>query len=186
MDNIDSMSGVEFEDYLEGMLTTQGYSVKLTPGSSDFGVDLVATCSSEKIAIQVKRHRTRISRRAVSDAVAGMHHYRCDSAMVITNSYFTEGAVKLAKSTGCTLIDRDALARWIVQIEGSHPEPKKVIQASSRPEPEKVIDVSSKVTGANFLIVRCRACPQKLRLRKGEGLVSIRCTTCGTVQNVLT
>jgi HJR/Mrr/RecB family endonuclease len=117
--NIDSMTGIVFERYLQKLLSTQGYSVSTTQASGDLGVDLVASRSGEKIAIQVKRSKTKISRRAISDAVAGMQHYRCNKAMVITNNYFTPGAVTLARSTGCVLVDRDMLAKWIVEFQNA-------------------------------------------------------------------
>jgi restriction system protein len=117
--NVDSMNGIEFEQYLRRLLTSQGYSVKGTPGSGDLGVDLVAERDSDRVAIQVKRYNTKVSRRAISDAVAGMRHYRCNRAMVITNNRFTTGAEVLARSTGCTLVDRDALTQWIVALQRS-------------------------------------------------------------------
>ena len=117
--NIDSMTGVDFERYLQKLLTAQGYSVNITRATGDFGVDLVAARSNDKIAIQVKRYSGKISRHAISDAVAGMQHYRCTKAMVITNNYFTAGAVTLACSTGCLLVDRDTLVKWIVEFQNA-------------------------------------------------------------------
>lgn len=117
--NIDSMGGVEFERYLQKLLTRQGYRVNMTQASGDLGVDLIAARDSDRIAIQVKRYNGKISRRAISDAVAGMQHYRCNRAMVITNSHFTPGAVTLARSTNCILVDRDTLAQWIVQLQNA-------------------------------------------------------------------
>jgi restriction system protein len=115
--NIDSMAGVEFEKYLKKLLTYRGYSVMRTPGSGDFGVDLVASRNGDTIAIQVKRSESQISRRAISDAVGGMKHYSCNKAMVITNNHFTKGADTLARSNGCILIDRIELARWIIEFK---------------------------------------------------------------------
>ena len=83
----------------------------------DLGVDLVATGFGNKIAIQVKRYTNKVSRRAISDSVAGMNYYGCNEAMVVTNSYFSPGAITLAKSTGCILIDRDTLAKWINEFQ---------------------------------------------------------------------
>ena len=117
--DIDSMTGIDFERYLQKLLTMQGYSVRTTPASGDLGVDLVASRNGDNIAIQVKRYNTKVSRRAISDAVAGMQHYRCNMAMVITNNYFSPGAVTLARSTGCLLADRDTLARWIVALQNT-------------------------------------------------------------------
>jgi HJR/Mrr/RecB family endonuclease len=118
--NIDSMTGMEFERYLRKLLTSQGYSVSITPGSGDLGVDLIAARGVDRIAIQVKRYNSKVSRRAISDAVAGMHHYKCNQAMVITNNTFTPGALTLARSTGCALIDRNTLSQWIVQLQNAN------------------------------------------------------------------
>ncbi len=117
--NIDSMNGIEFEQYLEKLLISQGYGVKTTQASGDLGVDLIASRDGDKIAIQAKRYGTNMSRRAISDAVAGMYHYNCNKAMVITNSYFSPGAKELAESTECILIDRDTLARWINEFQNT-------------------------------------------------------------------
>ena len=67
----------------------------------------------------MKRQNSKVSRRAISDAVAGMQHYHCNKAMVITNNYFTPGAATLARSTGCALIDRGTLAAWIVELQNA-------------------------------------------------------------------
>jgi restriction system protein len=117
LSGIDDMSGIDFERYLQRLLEARGYVVQCTPASNDFGVDLVASSNRQRIAIQVKRSRNRISRRAVSDAVAAKTHYGCNSAMVITNNYFTRGAAILAQSTDCSLVDRSALAEWIKEFQ---------------------------------------------------------------------
>ena len=117
--NIDSMGGVDFERYLQKLLTSRGYSVRMTQASGDLGVDLVASRNGEATAIQVKRQNSKVSRRAISDAVAGLQHYHCNKAMVITNNYFTPGAATLARSTGCALIDRGTLAAWIVELQNA-------------------------------------------------------------------
>lgn len=117
--NIDTMTGVEFEQYLQKLLTSQGYSVRVTQASGDLGVDLIASRDGDKIAVQAKRYNTRVTRRAISDAVAGMYHYDCNEAMVITNNYFSPGAVALAKSTECILVDRDTLADWVIKFQNT-------------------------------------------------------------------
>jgi restriction system protein len=117
--NIDGMSGIEFEQYLQRLLTYRGFSVNLTRATGDLGIDLIASGNGIKIAIQAKRYHSKVSRRAISDAVAGMSYYGCNKSMVITNNYFSSGAITLAKSTGCILINRDTLATWINEYQGS-------------------------------------------------------------------
>jgi len=99
------MSGIDFERYVGRLLDHRGFRIKNTKGSHDFGVD--------------KRCAGNVSRSAVSDAVAGKDQYGCNAAMVIANSYFSKGAVKLARSTGCELIDRDTLSEWIIDFQAS-------------------------------------------------------------------
>lgn len=111
--DFDSMEGLEFEHFVAKLLTQRGFNAEVTKGSGDLGVDILATNYEGRFAIQVKRYDQPVSRRAVSDAVAGRDHYQCDFAMVVTNNRFTTDAKKLAGTTACRLVDRDELQGWI-------------------------------------------------------------------------
>jgi restriction system protein len=117
--DVDRMPGSEFEEYLARLLRHQGYQVERLGGSGDLGVDLIARRRSEACAVQAKRSSRPVSRRAVSDAVAGAQHYGCTRAMVVTNNLFTPGAEALAESTACALVDREALMEWIYRFRGT-------------------------------------------------------------------
>jgi restriction system protein len=115
--DVDVMDGDEFEHYVCALLEGQGFQVRRTGCPDDRGVDIVAERGERRYAVQVKRHRGLVSRHAVSDAVGGVKHYGCDAAMVVTNSRFGPGAVALAESNDCHLVDRDLLAGWIVDLQ---------------------------------------------------------------------
>jgi HJR/Mrr/RecB family endonuclease len=115
--NIDKMAGHEFEGYVKSLLAERGFYVQTTKTSGDLGVDLTAEKNGQLVSVQIKRQSKPVSRRAVSDAVAGMAHYKCNAAMVITNNYFTPGAKELAKDNRCELVDRDTLTKWIVDFQ---------------------------------------------------------------------
>ena len=115
--DVDGMSGSEFEEYVAWLLEAQGYAVEINGASGDLGVDLIAERGDACLAVQVKRAANPVSRRAVSDAVAGMDHYGCNAAMVVTNNVFSAGALELAESTECELVDREVLAEWIVAAQ---------------------------------------------------------------------
>ncbi len=117
--DVDNMSGIDFERYVGRLLDHRGFRTKRTKGSGDFGVDLIAHKNGIKYSIQVKRSISNVSRRAVSDAVAGKDHYGCNAAMAITNSYFSKGAIEMARSTGCELIGRDTISKWIIDFQAS-------------------------------------------------------------------
>lgn len=114
---VDTMSGLSFEKYVEMLLKHQGYKTKLTPRKGDFGVDILAKREGEKLAIQCKRYSNKVSRNAVSDIVAGGNHYGAEKYMVVTTNYFQKGAIQLAKSNSVELIDRDTLAEWILDFQ---------------------------------------------------------------------
>jgi restriction system protein len=112
----DNMDPYDFERCGGRLLEQQGYGVRVMGKAGDLGVDIVAKTQGVKYAVQVKRYTKPVSQRAVSDAVAGKAHYGCNAAMVVTNSSFTEGAMTLARSTSCELIDRERLASWILSF----------------------------------------------------------------------
>ena len=115
LSNIDNMPGQEFENYIAILLKNRGYSIEVTKGSGDLGVDILAQSGMMKYAVQTKRYNKKVSRTAVSDAVAGMKIWNCNGAMVITNNYFQKGAIELAKANNCKLIDRNVLTEWIYE-----------------------------------------------------------------------
>ncbi len=110
IDDIDSMTGIEFENYTEALLRKLGYRTQQTAITGDFGVDLIALKDHKKIAVQCKRYKRPLGLGAIQEVHAGMTHCGCDSALVITNSSFTKAAVQLARTTHCRLIDRAELA----------------------------------------------------------------------------
>ncbi|MFA8440101.1 restriction endonuclease [Pueribacillus sp. YX66] len=59
--------------------------------------------------IQAKCYSGNISNRAVQEISAGVKHYNLDRAIVVTNSYFTNSAIKLANSNDVVLWDRNIL-----------------------------------------------------------------------------
>jgi restriction system protein len=51
LDQIDVMTGVEFENYVAAVLRGVGYNVTLTKATGDFGVDLIATKDGVRTAV---------------------------------------------------------------------------------------------------------------------------------------
>lgn len=115
IDDVDSMSGVEFERYVAELFRHEGYVIETTAASGDLGVDLVIARSRERTAVQIKRYSKPVNQAAIREAVAGMKHYRCQRAMVVTNSRFTKLARQLAQVNDCELMDREALQQRVAQ-----------------------------------------------------------------------
>lgn len=114
------MTGLEYEHHVARYLTNRGYhGVKVTKGSGDYGVDVIAHKHGKKFAVQCKLYTGPVGLSAVQEAVAGKAMYNCDSAMVVTNSTFTKAAHELAAVNGVVLIER-------VKAGGNHIFPKGV------------------------------------------------------------
>ncbi len=141
--DIDQMPGIQFEHYVARLYQHRGYNTQVTKGSNDFGVDIIASKWGERLAVQVKRHSKRVSRRAVSDSVAGLKHYGCNGAVVVTNNYFGRGAIALARSNSCQLVDRDMLAHWITDFQDANRPRLRSWNDSKRTKSQRNIDGSA-------------------------------------------
>lgn len=108
---IDYMDGIEFENLIDAKFQKMGYTTKLTKATKDYGVDLIATKNKKSIAIQIKRYNRNVGVKAIQEVIAAKAFYKTDTAMVLTNSYFTKPAKNLAKETDVILIDRSKLAK---------------------------------------------------------------------------
>ncbi len=109
-EEIDTMSGTEFEDFMAEILHRSGVEVlELTKASGDFGADIIVMHEGERTAVQCKRYSRPIGVKAVQEAISAKDYYKCSKAAVITNSTFTRQAMELAAESGVILWDRDAV-----------------------------------------------------------------------------
>lgn len=109
LSDLDKLSGESFEEYLMYMFRTQGYKVKMTEQTNDYGADLVMYKDGIKTIAQAKRYRGRVGVEAVQQIVAAKAYYNADQCMVVTNSFYTPNAINLAKANGVILMDRNEL-----------------------------------------------------------------------------
>ena len=102
-EDIQRMDGFDFEEVVADLFNAKGYDAKVTSGSGDQGADVVADKDFEKVVIQAKRYKGKVSNSAVQEVVASMKHYNADRGLVITNSQFTSSARELASSNDIEL-----------------------------------------------------------------------------------
>lgn len=116
MKRIDNMTGEEFEQYLGILYKKKGYKVEFTPGTMDFGADLILTKGKVKTIVQAKRYRNSVGEAAVQQVLAAKGYYNADQCLVVTNSDYTAAAKELAAKTGVKLISRDKLGKSAMYI----------------------------------------------------------------------
>jgi Holliday junction resolvase len=112
---IDKMTGEEFEKIIKQIFQKQGYNARLTKKTKDQGGDLIAYNPYESIAIQCKRWKQTVRVDAIREAHTAKDIYKTNRAMVITNSYFTDDAIKLAEKLHIELWDRNRLIQEIMK-----------------------------------------------------------------------
>lgn len=113
-EEIDELSGEEFESFLSRLLPHFGFSnIRGTPKTGDQGADLLADVEGKRAVIQAKRQRASVGNGAVQEAIGAMSFYDANAAWVITNSTFTDAARDLANRAGVRLVDRTELGRMI-------------------------------------------------------------------------
>ena len=116
IDDIDLMSGTEFEDFVALLFKKMGYSSQVTKQSGDQGLDVIAVKNGTKIGIQAKCYSNTVGNAAIQEAVAGKSFYNCDKVLVITNNYFTTAAIELAQANNVILWNRDMLKEKIKEL----------------------------------------------------------------------
>jgi restriction system protein len=107
---MDEMEGHDFEYYCADLLSANGFlEVEVTKGSGDFGADILAEKDGITYAVQCKCYDKPIGVKAVQEAYAGRDFYDRMVGVVMTNQYFTEPAVTMAKKLNIMLWDRGYL-----------------------------------------------------------------------------
>ena len=111
--DIDTMTGYEFEKYLEDFFIKSGYHVEKRKRSHEQGLDLLLVRQGESTAVQVKRYSKPVRNKAVQEVIAAREYYHCSHALVVTNSRFTLSAQQLAERCNVELWDRKTLKEKI-------------------------------------------------------------------------
>ncbi|MCD8203135.1 MAG: restriction endonuclease, partial [Prevotella sp.] len=111
MNQIDALTGIQFENLLEVYFKKLGYKVKTTKVTSDYGADLILTRNGKTTVVQAKRYKNKVGLKAIQEVVASKAVYNAESAIVVTNNYFTSSAWELAKANHVYLIDRNKLIK---------------------------------------------------------------------------
>jgi HJR/Mrr/RecB family endonuclease len=111
IEDIDSMNGYQFEEFLSHFFEIMGYSVENTPLSRDQGADLIISKMNEKTVVQAKRYSGNVGNSAIQEIKAAIAMYGAKNGIVVTNSDFTSSAKSLAHANNIELINREQLIK---------------------------------------------------------------------------
>ena len=112
---IDTLTGLEFEEYFANVLVKLGYNAQVTKATGDDGGDIIATKDNIKYVFQCKNYSDVVGNKAVQEVYTAKDIYKCNKAIVITNNYFSKQAKKEAEILNVTLWDRDILLKLLCE-----------------------------------------------------------------------
>ena len=114
IDNINSLSGNEFEEFLYYLFLNMGFDVTLTPKSHDYGADLILKLYNKTIVVQSKLYTSHsIGISSVQEVYSSIKYYNADLGIVVTNSKFSKNSINLANSTNVLLWDKNMLIKLL-------------------------------------------------------------------------
>lgn len=153
--NLNNMNGSEFEYFCSDLLKDNEFKhVTVTKGSGDHGIDILASKSGKRYAIQCKRYSSNVGNSAVQEAYSGKALYNADIAVVMSNSNFTKQAVSDAEKLDVSLWDKNDLS---ILIDKANSNTKKKLfsinsigktQRESTKPAETMSDASALAYGA--------------------------------------
>jgi len=107
--NVCSMTAVTFKEFTVSLFREMGYTVEITPGTSDNGIDLLLRKNNQLIAVQCKRWNTPIKEPIIRDFYSALIGSGAQSGYVVTTSTFTSHAYSFAEGKPIQLVDLEAL-----------------------------------------------------------------------------
>ena len=126
INQIDTLNGVEFEQFLCDFFNFIGYKTSTTTITGDNGIDILAKSGHNSIGIQAKLYYNHnVGNKAIQEVFAGKNYYDTTFALVITNSHFSQPAINLAKQLKVALIDREILS---LMLTNSRKENQRLIK----------------------------------------------------------
>lgn len=132
LEEIDKMEGHDFEYLCAELLRESGYKdVRVTQGSGDYGVDILAKKDDFTVAFQCKRFSNSVGVKAIQEIISGSVFYECDVAVVITNNEYTPQAEEMAKRARVQLWGRGKLHQLIYNHNQKEQERLQTIENQS-------------------------------------------------------
>jgi len=113
---IQKLDPFEFEKFTAKLLEDKGYDCMVTSKSGDYGADVIAQSSKQKIAVQCKKYskHNKIGVKDIYPVFAAKHFYECDKALIVTTSDgLTYPATVLARKLGIIIWNNNKLSKEV-------------------------------------------------------------------------
>jgi Holliday junction resolvasome RuvABC ATP-dependent DNA helicase subunit len=109
VDDLKSMSGVDFEEWTAALLRKHGYRVKSTAVVGDHGIDLEIERAGRRVVVQCKRWSETVGEPVLREFYGSMLSARADAGIFVTTSSFSMQAREFVQQKPITLLDLKSL-----------------------------------------------------------------------------
>ena len=123
LDDLNSMSGVEFEQWTAGLFARHGYRVKPTRVVGDHGIDLEMERAGKRVVVQCKRWSGSVGEPVIREFYGALLHAGADTGIFITTASFTLQAREFAQQKPLTLLDLNSLLHLFIHGGAIEAEP---------------------------------------------------------------
>jgi hypothetical protein len=130
-----TMDGHEFEDLIAKLMDKMGFVIHERKLSCDGGIDLLAE-SLEPIlkgsyVVQCKRQAKKVDEHTIRDLYGVVHSKNANKGILITDSVFTDSAIRFAMGKQLELIDGEKLHSLLIKYNIGHLNDAGVILPNS-------------------------------------------------------
>ena len=107
--DINSLSGIEFENLCQQLLQKMEFDTETTKASGDGGIDIIARYNKPllkgKYIIQCKRYSGSVGEPIIRDLYGVVMSERANKGILMTTGYFTPSAIAFAEDKNLELVD---------------------------------------------------------------------------------
>lgn len=121
MKDINTLSGIEFENLCQLLLQKAGFDVETTKASGDGGIDLIAHCRKPffdgKYIIQCKRYSGGVGEPIIRDLYGVVMAEHANKGILMTTGYFSMSAINFSQNKNIELIDGEKMSELLAEYE---------------------------------------------------------------------
>jgi restriction system protein len=142
LEELQSLSGVEFEKLVRSLFERDGYRVVACGGSGDEGIDLILHLDRAKDVVQCKRWKSDIGSPVIREFYGSMIHAGARHGFIITTASFSSSATSFAAGKPILLIDGAYLLGWVHGRRSSRKDGDSSRSTSAVNDPYAVLEIN--------------------------------------------
>ena len=120
LDQLQNLSGSEFESLVAKIFQQMGYKVTITPKTGDEGIDIdTIDPQGKKVVIQCKRWQGTISSKVVREFYGSLMHAKAEKGFLVTTGTFSSSAIAFAEGKPISLVDGKDFIDTMMMLEES-------------------------------------------------------------------